>query len=66
MTMAPGTKFIEVFRFFATAGFLVFFSAIVPHAIWFHARIVGHVIESVAYAIIVGVLFAVFWPSVAA
>jgi hypothetical protein len=58
-----GADFLRVFRFVSTAGFLVFLAAIVQHAIWFHCRIVGHVIESVAYAAIVGAIFAALWPA---
>jgi hypothetical protein len=57
----PGDKFMA-FRFVATAGLMTFLSAIVQHAIWFHNRIVGHVIESIVYALIVGGIFAAFWP----
>lgn len=59
----PGEQFLEVFRFVFTAGFLTFLAAMVQHAIWFRARIVRHVIESVAYAAITAALFAAFWPS---
>jgi hypothetical protein len=62
MGVPRGTDFLGVFRFFTTAGFLVFLSAMIPQSIWFHNRIVGHVIESAAFALIVGVLFAAFWP----
>lgn len=63
MGVTPGSEFLHVFRFFATAGFLVFLSGMVPQRIWFDCRITGHIIESTAYAVIVGVLFAVFWPA---
>jgi len=36
--------------------------AIVALSIWFRSRIVGHVIESIAYAAIVGAIFAGLWP----
>ncbi len=55
--------FWNVFRFVATAGLLTFLTATVGNAIWFRARIVGHVIESVAYAAIIGVIFAALWPT---
>lgn len=58
----PGADFMTVFRFVSTAGLMTFLAAIVPHAIWFHSRIVGHVIESIAYAAISGVIFAAMWP----
>ncbi len=53
---------MAVFRFVATAGFMTFLAAIVQHAIWFHNRIVGHVIESIAYAAITGAIFGAMWP----
>lgn len=56
-----GDKFMA-FRFVATAGLMTFLAAILQHAIWFHCRVVGHVIESVVYALIVGGIFAAFWP----
>ncbi|MDA0657656.1 MAG: hypothetical protein O2931_01600 [Planctomycetota bacterium] len=59
----PGAGFMDVFRFVSTAGLMTFLSAIVPHAVWFHCRIVGHVIESVVFAAIAGGIFAVFWPA---
>ena len=57
-----GASFREVFRFVSTAGLLTFLAAIVQHAIWFHNRITGHIIESIAYATITGLIFAAFWP----
>ena len=62
---APGAAFKDVFRFVSTAGFLTFFTAIVPHAIWFKVRIVGHLIESIAYAAIIGAIFSAMWPAAA-
>lgn len=59
----PGAKSMDVFRFVSTAGLMTFLSAIVPHAVWFHCRIAGHIIESVAYAAIAGGIFAAFWPA---
>jgi hypothetical protein len=59
----PGAAFLEVFRFFFTAGLFVFLSGIVQHSIWFRNRIAGHVIESLLYAAIVGTVFASMWPS---
>jgi hypothetical protein len=63
LALAPGAGFMPVFRFVSTAALLTFLAAIVQHAIWFKNRIVGHVIESVAYAAIVGAIFAAMWPS---
>ena len=58
----PGTEFLHVFRFVATAAITIFLAAIVQHAIWFRMRITGHVIESVAYALITAAIFAGLWP----
>ncbi len=55
--------FTPVFRFISTAAFLTFTAAIVPHAIWFKNRIVGHVIEGVIQASIAGAIFAWLWPT---
>lgn len=62
LALKPGADFLAVFRFVTTAGILTFLAAIVQHAIWFHNRIVGHIIESLVYAAISGAIFAVMWP----
>jgi hypothetical protein len=59
----PGADFISVFRLVFMAGLLTFLAAMVQHAIWFRPRIVGHVIESVAYAAITAAIFASLWPA---
>ena len=61
-----GVGFGRLFRFVATAALLSYLASFVQHAIWFHNRIVGHIVESVAYAVITGLLFAALWPSGAA
>lgn len=63
LAIKPGADSMTVFRFVSTAGFLTFFSAIVPHAVWFKCRIVGHLIESIAFAAIIGAIFAAMWPT---
>jgi hypothetical protein len=60
--LESGAGFAKVFRFISTAAFMTFLAAIVQHAIWFRNRIVGHFIESIAYAAIVGAIFAAMWP----
>ncbi|MCG8652721.1 MAG: hypothetical protein MI861_22975, partial [Pirellulales bacterium] len=59
----PEADFLTVFRFVATVGLLTFCASIVQHAIWFKNRVVGHVIESVAYALIAAAIFASLWPA---
>jgi len=61
--LSPQAEALRVFRFFSTAAFMTFLGAMVPHAIWFQNRIVGHVIESIAYAAITGGIFAAMWPA---
>jgi hypothetical protein len=63
LALPHGAEFRKVFRFVSTAGLLVFLSAIVQHAIWFRCRITGHVIESIAYAAIIGAIFGALWPN---
>jgi len=62
IALKPGAPFLDVFRFVSTAGLMTFLSAIVHHAIWFRTRIVGHIIDSIAYAILTGLIFAAMWP----
>jgi hypothetical protein len=62
LALPAGAPFLNVFRFVATAGLMTFLAGIVPHAIWFKIRVTGHVIESIAYAAIVGAIFGAMWP----
>ena len=64
MVLHRGADYMPVFRFMSTATFLVYLAGIVPHAIWFRCRIVGHIIDSLLYAVIVGVIFMAMWPGV--
>ena len=57
-----GASFRVVFRFVSTAGLMTFLGATLCHSIWFHNRIVGHILESFAYASISGAIFAAMWP----
>lgn len=59
----PGDPVLSVFRFVFVAAFMTFLASIVQHAIWFRPRIVGHVIESIAYAAITAAIFASLWPA---
>jgi hypothetical protein len=60
---SPGAALSDVFRFVSTAGLLAFLPGIVQHSIWFRCRITGHLVESVAYAAIIGAIFAGLWPA---
>jgi hypothetical protein len=59
----PGEEFLNVFRFVFTVGLFTFLSAMVAQRIWFHVRITGHIIESIAYAAISAAIFAGMWPA---
>ena len=61
--LQPGATFREVFRFLSTAAFLTFATSVVQHAIWFRCRIVGHVLEAIVYAAIVGAISGAMWPA---
>jgi hypothetical protein len=61
--LQSGDDFVTVFRFVSTIALLTFCASIVQHAIWFRTRITGHVIESIAYALIAGAIFAATWPA---
>ncbi len=63
MAFKPGTDFLTIFRFFATASLLMYLTGVLQHSIWFRCRVVGHVVESVAYALIAGLIFASLWPA---
>lgn len=62
LAMPGPAEFLAVLRFVSTATFLSLFMAMVSHAIWFRCRIVGHLIESLASALIVGAIFGALWP----
>jgi hypothetical protein len=62
LALQPGASSFNVFRFVTTAGLMTFLPAMIAHAIWFHCRIVGHIIESIAYAVVTGSIFALLWP----
>ena len=62
LALKPGAEFMSVFRFVSTAGLMTYLAGIVPHSIWFRCRIVGHIIEAIAFAAIVGAIFGAMWP----
>ncbi len=63
--LEPGAEFKNVFRLVSTVAFMTFSASILQQAVWFRCRVVGHVIESLAYALITGALFAAMWPPAA-
>ena len=63
LALPAGAEFLAVFRFISTAGLLIYLGAMIQHSIWFHNRIVGHVIEAIAFAAITAVIFGAMWPA---
>jgi hypothetical protein len=58
-----GAAFLSIFGFVFLAGLMTFLAAMVQNAIWFRPRIVGHVIESIGYAVLTAAIFAAMWPA---
>ena len=61
--LEAGEEFMRVFRFVGTAGILTFSAAGIPNAIWFKQKMLGNILDGVAYGLIVGVIFAATWPA---
>ena len=59
----PELSKMTIFRFVATVALLTFLASMLQHAIWFKNRVTGHVIESIAYSLIAGGIFAMLWPT---
>jgi hypothetical protein len=66
MVIKPGADFWFVFRFVGTAGILVYATSGLLNSIWFRRRIIGDVIDGIAYGLITGAIFAAMWPGSAA
>ena len=62
LALKPGAEFMAVLRFVSTAGLMTYLAGIVPHSIWFRCRIVGHIVEAIVFAAIVGVIYGAMWP----
>lgn len=61
--LKPGAGFVTVFRFFATAGLLAYLAGVAQYAVWFRVRVTGYLIESAAYGLVTGLIFAALWPA---
>lgn len=62
LALPAGAAWFPVFRFVTTAAIIAYAAAIIPHAVWFRIRIVGHLLESLAFAAATGAIFASLWP----
>ena len=64
-TLAPGTAFLQVFRFVATAGFLGYGGAHAQESIWSGRSWVvtfKHLFDSMIYAVLTAGTFGWLWP----
>ncbi len=65
LAVPAGTRFVEVLRVTFTVGMACFCIGFLPNAIWFgkpRRAIVTDVIDGLAYAGVMGVIFAAMWP----
>ncbi len=62
MVIPPGQDRWFIFRFVATAAVLVYATSGLLNAIWFRRKILGDVIDGIAYGLITGAIFAFLWP----
>ena len=63
LALAPGTEFMRVFQFVGTAGILTYGSANILNGIWFGRKMLGDVVDGIAYGLITGCIFAWLWPA---
>ncbi len=63
MVIAPGADHWFVFRFVGTAGILTYGTANILNGIWFGRKMVGDIVDGIAYGLITGATFAWFWPA---
>ena len=59
----PGAEFMQVFRFVGTAGILAYAAGTLLNGIWFPRKLIGDILDGVAYGLITGVIFAAMWPA---
>jgi hypothetical protein len=64
--IAPGAEFMKVFQFVGTAGILTYGTANILNGIWFGRKMVGDIVDGIAYGLITGAIFAWLWPAAAA
>ena len=66
---APGAEFGAVFQIAATAAVMAYLFGWMGGAIWFHMSKnawISNTIDSVAYGLIMGLIFALLWPGAVA
>jgi hypothetical protein len=57
-----GAEFKEVFRFVGTAGILTYTAGTLLNGIWFSRKLIGDILDGIAYGLITGAIFAAMWP----
>ena len=60
--IAPSADRWFVFRFAGTAGILTYGTANILNGIWFGRKMVGDILDGIAYGLITGAIFAWLWP----
>jgi hypothetical protein len=63
MVIVPGADRWFVFRFVGTAGILTYGSANILNGIWFGRKMIGDIMDGIAYGLVTGAIFAWFWPA---
>ncbi len=66
MVIAPGADRWFVFRFVGTAAIIAYGSANILNGIWFGRKMVGDIMDGIAYGLITGAIFAALWPGAVA
>lgn len=61
--LKPGAGFVTVFRFVTTTAILAYLTGLLQYAVWFRVRVTGYLIESAAYGLTTGLIFAALWPA---
>lgn len=58
-----GDSFMDVFRFVGTAAIVTYAGGFLLNGIWFPRKLVGDILDGVAYGLITGIIFAALWPA---
>ena len=66
--LSPGTDKLRVFQVTGTMGVLAYAFSHIPNSIWYCSyprTIVANILDGVAFGLITGAVFALFWPAAA-
>jgi hypothetical protein len=66
MVIPPTNDHWFIFRFVGTAGVLTYGAANILNGIWFGRKMVGDILDGVAYGLITGAIFTALWPAASA